>query len=91
MNVPRKKIAMLAVLAFVFMAGVALAQGGVLGSIVGNVFDQAGAPLKGVKITALSDTQIGGPKVAYTNDEGAFRFPALIPGTFEVGATAPGL
>jgi hypothetical protein len=63
-------------------------QGGDQGSIVGYVFDQTGNPVRGVKITAVSPTQIGGAKVAYTNDEGSFRIRALIPGTFEVRATA---
>src|SRR4051794_33372671 len=53
-------------------------QGGVQGSIVGYVFDQTGNPVRGVKITAVSPTQIGGAKVAYTNDEGSFRIRALI-------------
>ena len=66
----------------------AFGQGGDQGSIVGYVFDQTGNPVRGVKITASSATQIGGPKVAYTNDEGSFRIRALIPGTFEVRATA---
>ena len=68
---------------------VVFAQGGVLGSIEGNVFDQTGMPLKGVKVAANSPTQIGGQKVTYTNDEGGFRIPALQPGVFEVVATAP--
>jgi hypothetical protein len=65
------------------------AQGGVLGSIVGNVFDQTGQPLSGVKVVAESPTQIGGQRVTYTNPEGSFRFNALQPGTFSVMATAP--
>jgi hypothetical protein len=65
------------------------AQGGVLGSIVGNVYDQSGQPLKGVKVVATSETQIGGPKTTYTNDEGFFRIPTLQPGMFEVIASAP--
>jgi hypothetical protein len=55
------------------------------------VFDQTGSPLKGVKITTSSATQIGGRKVAYTNDEGCFRFPILDPGEFEVRGDAPKL
>src|SRR5262245_27095061 len=69
----------------------AFAQGGVNGSIVGYVFDQTGAPIKGVKLTARSPTQIGGAKTGYSNEEGFFRIIGLIPGTFEVGATAPKL
>ncbi len=72
-------------------SGVAFAQGGVNGSIVGYVFDQTGAPIRGVKVAATSDTQIGGAKVAYTNDEGYFRIVGLLPGEFQVSATAPKL
>jgi hypothetical protein len=67
------------------------AQGGASGSIIGYVFDEAGMPLKGVKISATSPTQIGGAKNGYTNDEGAFRIPQLDPGKFEVRASAPKL
>src|SRR5947207_1969408 len=69
----------------------AWAQKGDSGSIVGCVMDQAGSPLRGIKITTFSSTQIGGRKTAYTNEEGCFRFPILDPGTFEVRADAPKL
>src|SRR4051812_18395405 len=61
------------------------------GSLVGYVFDQGGTPIKGVKVTTTSPTQIGGAKTTYSNDEGYFRFAALFPGTFEVRASAPKL
>jgi hypothetical protein len=67
------------------------AQGGVSGSITGTVTDQNGQPLKGVKLHATSETQIGGGKTAYTNEEGTFRILGLIPGKFEVTASAPKL
>jgi hypothetical protein len=67
------------------------AQRGDSGSIVGYVFDQTGAPLSGVKVAIVSDTQIGGSKTVYTNAEGGFRFPALDPGVFQVKAEAPRL
>jgi len=61
------------------------------GAIAGCVYDQTGAPIKGVKITTSSTTQIGGKKTAYSNDEGCFRFPVLDPGVFQVRADAPKL
>src|SRR5205814_9769857 len=67
----------------------AFGQGGASGSITGYVYDQTGVPLKGIKLTASSSTQIGGSKVTYSNDEGFFRIPALFPGKFELKATAP--
>jgi hypothetical protein len=42
-------------------------------------------------MVARSETQIGGAKAAYTNDEGFFRLPGLQPGVFEVTASAPKL
>jgi len=60
-------------------------------AIVGYVFDQVGAPLKGVKLVARSPTQIGGAKTAYSNAEGWFRFRSLDAGEFEVTASAPRL
>src|SRR5213075_3212059 len=71
------------------LAGPALAQQGDSGAIVGYVVDQTGVPLKGVKVTAHSPTQIGGTKTAYSNDEGYFRIPQLSPGEFEIRAAAP--
>src|SRR4051812_40247312 len=67
----------------------AFGQGGASGSITGYLYDQTGVPLKGIKLTASSPTQIGGSKVTYSNDEGFFRIPALFPGKFELKATAP--
>src|SRR5436190_23724874 len=67
------------------------AQKGDSGSIVVSVYDQTGNPLKGIRVTTSSSTQIGGQKVGYTNEEGIFRFPALDPGAFEVRADAPRL
>ncbi len=67
----------------------ALAQ--VVGSITGTVTDQMGTPLTGVRVSARSDTQIGGAKSSYTSGEGSFRIPGLQPGVFDVTASSPGL
>jgi hypothetical protein len=79
------------VLVLTAVAGQSFAQRGDSGSITGYVFDQVGNPLTGVKVTASSETQIGGKKTTYTNEEGAFRFPVLEPGKFQVRAEAPKL
>lgn len=68
---------------------IAAAQSSSHGTIVGTVLDQTGMPIKGVKISAKSDTNIGGPKVVYSNDEGTFRIVGLNPGKFEINASAP--
>jgi hypothetical protein len=67
------------------------AQSGQSGSILGYVVDQAGNPVSGVRITATSPTQIGGQKVTYSGEDGSFNLRALIPGTFEVRASAPNM
>src|SRR3954463_16514988 len=82
-----RSVSLVIVAATLLLPGLARAQ--VAGSLVGHVFDQTGQPLSGVKISATSPTQIGGAKVAYTNDEGFFRIPGLLPGTFEAAASAP--
>jgi hypothetical protein len=71
------------------VASSAFAQ--VAGSIIGNVIDENGNPIGGVRIQARSETQIGGAKTTYTATDGSFRLPSLQPGTFEVRASAPKL
>ncbi len=75
----------------VAIGSVAHAQRGDSGAIVGFVFDQTGAPIKGVRVTITSPTQIGGARHAYSDQEGMFRFLALAPGDFELTAEAPRL
>ena len=86
-----KRVGIFVVLAQAMVAVPAVSVAQVVGSITGTVTDQTGSPLSGVKLIARSETQIGGPKVAYSNAEGFFRVPALQPGVFEVTATAPKL
>jgi hypothetical protein len=85
-------VAILTVVLFGLASGLAgPAQAQVVGSIMGNVYDQNGRPLSGVRIAARSETQIGGERTTYTNADGFFRLPGLQPGRFEVHATAPRL
>ncbi|MDZ4694677.1 MAG: carboxypeptidase regulatory-like domain-containing protein [Deltaproteobacteria bacterium] len=78
----------LLVLAICLSPAMAFAQA--TGQIAGNVFDQNGMPLKGVKVMAKSETDIA-PKTVYSNDEGYFRIIGLMPGKFDVTAASPGL
>src|SRR5690242_20209872 len=64
----------------------ALAQ--TVGNLSGHVYDQSGTPIRGVKVTASSDIQIGGPRSVMTDDEGHYRLNNLSPGVFTVTATA---
>src|SRR3954451_15100355 len=83
-------LSVLLVVTFAAFASTAHGQGG-SGTLTGTVVDQTGQPVKGVRITARSETQIGGAKSAYTQDDGNYRIPGLIPGSFEVTAAAPKL
>jgi hypothetical protein len=73
------------------VSSVAFGQRGDSGAIIGFVLDQSGAPIKGVRVSVSSTTQIGGAKTAYSDQEGLFRFLALAPGQFELTADAPKL
>jgi len=66
----------------------AVAAAQTVGVLSGHVFDQSGTPIRGVKLTATSDTQIGGPKTTYSDDQGGFRLTGLSPGVFTLTAAA---
>ena len=73
-----------ALIAVVLAAWPAAAQD-VRGSIEGNIKDTSGAVLPGVTVEAKT---AGGVALSTTTDaEGAYRFPSLAPGTYEVTAT----
>jgi hypothetical protein len=71
-------------LACCLSVGAALAQGGgsaTTGSINGKVSDSSSAVLPGVTVTAKSPSLMGLQSVV-TDASGAYRFPALPPGTY---------
>src|SRR4051812_41230078 len=78
-------------LALLFGPATSYAQRGDSGAIVGHVYDSNGAPVKGVRVTITSLTQIGGRRGGYSDTEGVFRLPAPQPGGFELEAEARGL
>jgi hypothetical protein len=89
---PRAAGATLAIgLAVVLAAAPAARAQSTSSFIRGTVIDQNGMPIQGVRVVARSATQIGGPKTAYTDAEGGFRILGLLPGVFEVEASAPNL
>jgi outer membrane receptor protein involved in Fe transport len=51
-------------------------------SLFGVVTDISGSRLPGVTVIASSQQLIGGQEVRITTEQGAFRFPALPPGTY---------
>jgi hypothetical protein len=82
-----KRVPIGAVVGFLIaLPAAALAQ--TVGNLSGHVYDQSGTPIRGVKVTASSDIQIGGPRSVMTDDEGHYRLQNLSPGVFTVTATA---
>ncbi len=77
-----------ALLAYVVSAGPALAQSAT-GSISGSVADTGGAPLPGASVTA-KNVKTGAVRNATTNATGAFLFPLVPVGIYEVAASLPG-
>lgn len=60
------------------------------GSIEGLVNDSEGKPIPGVTVTISSEALTGGPRTAYTNEQGVFRFPSVPVGTYSVEAAGAG-
>ena len=59
------------------------------GAIVGNVVDQTGAAVKGATVT-LKDVDRGTTETAQTDEFGAFDFPRIPVGNYEVSVSAQG-
>jgi hypothetical protein len=60
------------------------------GSMRGTVIDSTGAVLPGATVTIRSDALIGGTRSTVTNEVGAFRFPSLPVGDYDVTVTIDG-
>ena len=59
------------------------------GEIVGTVTDESGAVLPGVTVT-LRGAGVGGAPTTVTSETGAYRFPALPPGSYDLEYTLQG-
>jgi hypothetical protein len=70
--------------------GVAWGQGRQNSTLIGTVTDDTGARLPGVTVTASSPSLIGGPITSVTDETGTYRFPAVLPGVYEISATLDG-
>jgi hypothetical protein len=73
--------------ALLFTCGTTLGQ--TTGSIEGRATDSSGAPLPGVTVEATSPS-LQGTRAGITGRDGAYRFPAVPPGTYWVRASLPG-
>ena len=56
----------------------------------GQVFDPSGAVIEGAQVTLRGSRLLGGERHTETDERGAYRFPALAPGDYEVTASYPG-
>src|SRR4029450_9746564 len=80
----------LAFLAIVATGSVLFAQTGQnFGELVGKVVAEEGAVRHGVLVT-LSGPAMMGTQTAVTNDRGAYRFPAVTSGTYQLTFELPG-
>lgn len=59
------------------------------GSIVGSVADASGAPVPGATVS-LRQPDTGQTRTATSSETGAFSFPALLPGPYDVTVTKDG-
>ena len=82
-----RKIGVFAVLMFVIGMVPAFAQE-TRGAVQGVVKDSSGGVLPGVTVTAAAAG--GGSQNTVTDAKGAYRFPALLPGTYTVSSTLSG-
>jgi hypothetical protein len=75
--------------AFLAFASIQASGQGQAGTILGTVTDSSGAVLPNVTI-AITNTATGVTKTSVTNEAGAYTFPGIQIGTYEVKATAQG-
>ena len=59
------------------------------GSLVGNVRDQSGASVPGVRV-ALRNSETGQTRDTTTNETGAYSFSTLLPGSYDITLTKDG-
>ena len=87
-RLPRLIIMMMAA-ALILCAQSVFAQLRIVGAISGTVQDPAGAAISNAKVV-LKDATTGRTRESTSNDRGAFLFPDLASGEYEVTVTAPG-
>ena len=89
MNYFRLRIYALAALVALVIAVPAFAQKANTGGVFGTISDPAGAALKDTNITA-TNVDLNVSQTTHSNDQGAYRFPSLPIGTYELSFQAPG-
>ena len=88
MHLRRLAVFVVSLLIATFLVAAAVAQTN-QGAIAGNVFDPSGAVVPNAKIVA-KDRNTGTSYEVQSSSAGAYRFPNLNVGSYDVTATAPG-
>jgi len=78
------------ILPFLLMVFVVSGWAQSTGSIQGVINDTEDRPIPGVAVTISSKVLTGGPRTAYTNEQGAFQFSSVPVGTYSVDVTVAG-
>jgi outer membrane receptor protein involved in Fe transport len=60
------------------------------GAFEGKIIVEDGQPLPGVTVTAINTTAAGAKRTTVTDENGRFRFPALLPGVYDLEAKLEG-
>jgi len=84
-----KKLSIFCLMLFLAF-GFGFSQIGQVGKIQGKVFDDEGNPLPGVTVTISSPSLISPELSQVTGSRGAYWFPSLPPGTYQVTFQIPG-
>src|SRR6266446_4148408 len=86
----RKVVAVVStVLLLLALAPLQVARAQATGTLVGQVFDEAGQPLAGVKIT-ITNIDSGNSVAVLTDGTGWYRRPFLFPGSYRITASKQG-
>ncbi|MCB9682441.1 MAG: TonB-dependent receptor [Alphaproteobacteria bacterium] len=83
-----RRLAVVLFAAWVLLGQSAMAQ--TTGTLAGTVLDQDGLEIPGADVTISSPQMIGGSQSKKSDAQGRFRFAELLPGLYDLRATAEG-
>ena len=86
----RRTIRSLTVFSLIFAMSLMASAQTTSGRLRGSVLDPDGMPIPGVTITCTGGSLAGPPQIAVSGETGAFRYPALPPGGYNLVATMDG-
>ena len=86
----RRTVHVLVVFGVIFAMSLAASAQTTSGRLRGKVQDPDGVPMPGVTITLTGDSLAGPPLIAVSAENGEFRYPTLIPGSYNLVAEMDG-